>query len=397
MADYQDKLSRAIKILSDRTSLANIVPGTISHQIAESIAFESYIAETKIEEDSKKKSISDATGIDLTIIGDFFGVERLPSMPAYISESMRTLKFYVSGNRTFGEINNGSDIIIPEGTLISAPNTKTSFVFKLDNDYVLLSNTTEQYVGATLIQGINEPIPSRALTEHDFTNYYDYINGSLLVTNLSTIASGREEESDDNYRYRLKNALRAFNQSTNDGVYEVARSVPGVSNIYIDQASNGGGSFSVYVQGITPITGDEIVNNVKTALMQECVSPWVNISVTKPNYIGLQLSFIITLNDPSELTSYIPLTSKITNEVSYYINNFYDYTLYLNDITKLIINMDVRITDVEFSLIRVYRGTENYRVYEDIDLSTVNPRIEILPIEKIIVEPISNSINITVQ
>ncbi|MDY0198965.1 MAG: baseplate J/gp47 family protein [Tenuifilaceae bacterium] len=398
MASYQEKLDRILKVLSDRTGIINPTQGSLAYQLAQSIAYENFLLETKIEEKTKSSSIMYATGSDLDNIGEgFFGIERLKSKRHFISESMRALKIYVTGGRTFGNINNNDDIILPEGTLISGQVGQLQVKFRTNKTITLPYNYTEAYLSADLVQGPDDTIPTNILTTHNFLGYSDYVNKSLVINNIVPIATGRTEESDEDYRYRIKNALKAFNQASYEGIYQTVREVPGVSDAIIKPNSSGGGTFTVYVQGITPVTGDDVISDVMLALSQNAVSPWVNFSVSKPNYIGIQVSIKLYIKDSSTLTSNVATISYITNIVASYINNFYGNTFYFDDILKMINNSSEEILDSSYVAIKLYRGTDIFREAELIDLTEdPHPAIYIDDIEKIILEPISDQIVISI-
>ena len=151
------------------------------YQLAQSVAYENFLLETKIEEKTKDSSIMYATGSALDDIGEgFFGIERLKSKRHFISESMRALKVYVSGGRTFGNINNNEDIILPEGTLITGFVGQIQVKFRTSKTITLPYNYTEAYLSADLVQGPDDTIPTNILTNHGFIGYADYINKSLL-------------------------------------------------------------------------------------------------------------------------------------------------------------------------------------------------------------------------
>src|ERR1017187_4990036 len=59
-----------------------------------------------------------AAGENLDFIGEIFGVYRLGAQVAKIAQGDQNFRFYAAGGKKFGDINSGSDIIVPAGTLI---------------------------------------------------------------------------------------------------------------------------------------------------------------------------------------------------------------------------------------------------------------------------------------
>jgi hypothetical protein len=58
-----------------------------------------------------------ATDVSLDLLGEIFGVPRLPQMTASVAIADLNFQFYVR-NGTFGSINSGQDINIPQGVRI---------------------------------------------------------------------------------------------------------------------------------------------------------------------------------------------------------------------------------------------------------------------------------------
>src|ERR1017187_6013224 len=59
-----------------------------------------------------------ATGQSLDFLSEIFGVYRLGQQIASVSQGDTNFRFYVVGGGKFGDINSGSDINLPAGTLI---------------------------------------------------------------------------------------------------------------------------------------------------------------------------------------------------------------------------------------------------------------------------------------
>jgi hypothetical protein len=88
-----------------------------------------------------------ATGQNLDFLGEIFGVYRLGQQIASVSQGDTNFRFYVAGGGKFGDINSGSDINLPAGTLILSP-ASNSPIFITDTAYTLKATDTQQYVDA---------------------------------------------------------------------------------------------------------------------------------------------------------------------------------------------------------------------------------------------------------
>src|ERR1035441_9109415 len=88
-----------------------------------------------------------ATGQNLDFLGEIFGVYRLCQRIASVSQADTNFRFYVAGGGKFGDINSGSDINLPAGTLILSA-ADNGPIFITDTAYTLKATDTQQYVGA---------------------------------------------------------------------------------------------------------------------------------------------------------------------------------------------------------------------------------------------------------
>lgn len=397
MATYQEKLDRITNTLVSRTGLTNIVPGSIAGQLGQSIAFEQMNLENELETDSIKNSLLLAKGRDLDKIGsDFFGTRRRPQIRTSITGSMKLLKFYVATG-TFGSINSNNDMLVPQGTIIEGKLDLILVRFRLTKDTILPAAANEVFISAELIQGPNNPLPSRTLNKHYFSAYSKSLNNLLLVTNTSVVATGRPEETDENFRYRLVKSFSAFTKTNTDGISEVVNSVPGVSFSHIDQSSNGGGTFAIYVQGMSPVTSDEVLMDVEFALNGQ-LGPWVNYNVAKMNYIGLVMSLNVITSNPSYYVANAAFIANIQDIVSSYINNFFGTECEINLLLTEIRNSNRDITAITFNSVDVFSGINVNRASYRINFAgEPAPVISLSPIEKIIIEPIQNSILVQVS
>lgn len=397
MATYQDKIDRIVGSLTERTSLMNIVPGSMAGQLVQSVAYEQMNLEKILEDDAMANSLLSATGSKLDTIGNsFFGIARRPSISTAVTDSMKALKFYVKTG-TFGDINNNLPIIVPQGTIIEGTINSLTIRLRLTSDVTLVATDSEKYISAELVQGPNDILPSGTINRHYHKNYARALNSALLITNSSLIATGRPEETDNNYRYRLANSLSAFTRTNTDGIKETVNSIPGVSYSEVDQSSNGGGTFAIYVQGVSPITSDELILDVEFALSNQ-IPPWVMYNISKMNYVGLQMTLNLNVRNPSFYVGNTSFITGVQDAVATYINNFSYKQFEVHSILDVIKNYNNDITDVTFSFINKFTGVGLSRSYTTIDFTVDEaPIIFLTSIEKLVVEPVQNAITVLVQ
>lgn len=396
MATVEDKIQRIIKTLESNTSLKNLVPGTTMHSLVEASAFENMKVETAKELMEVRQSIVLAGGSDLDHIGEkIFGIQRRESISPVISKDMKLLKFYVSSG-TFGSINNGEDILVKTGTVIEGAIPDGYLKFATRADTILPRGASEQFISAELIAGPYEVIPANSLVAHSVRNYAGIANNSLKVTNVETVATGMPPEGDDNYRYRISTALKNFVKTNYFGIHEAVTALPGISDVAIYPADNGGGTFTVYVKSINPSASAKLLDDVKKVIYQN-VPPWVNFSIIGPSYVGVKLAITATVKNLDSIPNQDNIRQQIVNEVSSYINNIKYASYDIKAVENIVIGSNPSIYSATLTSATIYRG-ETFRAAKAIDLEDSASRlISLGGNEELIIEPIRNAVLVSLQ
>ena len=395
MAGITDLITNINYNLSKRSNINNILPGSIIYSLNESYAYELDNLQSYVDNIEITNSIIMATGTDLDAIGQkYFGIKRRGSIQPFISSSMQNLMFYVQSG-TFGDINNGADIIIPKGTSIDGWSNTNYWRFVLDQPVTLVAGDSQFFISASLLTGIHDNIPANVITSHGFRDYTQSSMNTLLVTNTSVVSTGRPDETDDNFRYRIVNYLKSLPGSNVQGIHDNLTAISGVSDVIISPASNGGGTLTVIVQSISPICGDETINAVKVAL-GELVPPWITYNVVKPSYIGLSLTINVSFNNQSKYTGNPSIGNQISNAVSNYINNTNSGQFYINSIIPTVMSVNQDIVGVTLTSASRYSGPMTIaRQQNTIDITNDNNLyINASSTDKIIVEPITKAITV---
>ena len=172
------------------------------------------------------------TGEDLDFIGEIFGVYRVGAQVASIAQGDTNFKFYAAGGKTFGDINSGSDITVPAGTLIMTA-AQAGPIFLTDTLFTLRAADKEQFVSAYSASP-GSSANAAAGVFNRWSGNFTYSNaafGSLLVTNAYGVVGGRDDESDDNYRYRIQQKLQGRNGANEAALRFELLQVPGIQDI----------------------------------------------------------------------------------------------------------------------------------------------------------------------
>lgn len=399
MADLNNSLLRITDGFKKIFGSNSVVPGSKLYQMAESIAYEAYVNADTIDTFVYNNSLATATGDTLTQIGlNFFGIERIKATVPTVTKTSKAIKFYTNNGITFGTINQvdgvGSNITVNEGTLIQGTYNNTTYIFRVTETTVLNYNSNEAYVSAEMLSGDTALIPSNTLTSHNCSTYTLAKSNLLLVTNPVSIGMATPEETDNNFRYRLMNSIKSKDSSSYHGIKNKILELPGVSNVEIINSAYGGGTFSAIVQGITPVTSDDLLSYVKSEI-QNIVPPWVYFTVEKPNYIGLTITIGLNTLGTNDIPLYV-ITS-IKNAVSNFINNFFGSYIEVSQIRD-VAQQAAYSYYATVNSIKMYTGSGEFRMYEELDITSNSTRLYINSIDKLVIEPgIYNPVDIEVN
>jgi len=242
--------------------------------------------------------VSSAPGQYLDLIGQLLGVDRDSPRSANADTDIESIKFYVESG-TFGDINGGGDIYVPINTYITTGIGGTGTIYRLKAGVVLGSDSDSAWASVeATVPGSGANIGSGSLTYHTFEGYTDYENSSLLVTNIHPIDSGRDTESDANYRYRITNRVLEGEAANEIAVRLAALSVPGVADVVIKKRYRGIGTAAVIIQSVAPTVSESLIDNV-TIAVERVMALGDKIYVMAPKETGL--SFVITIHYKKKL------------------------------------------------------------------------------------------------
>ena len=285
-----------------------------------------------------------ATGQNLDFIGEIFGVYRLGQQIASISQGDLNFKFYVAGGGKFGDINSGQSINLPAGTLIRSA-ADNGPIFITDTAYTLKDTDTQQYVGAYAAA----PGSSANAAAGVFNKWSGSIThsnaacGSLLVTNDYGVVGGRDEESDDNYRYRIQQKLQGRNGANEAALRFNLLQVPGIQDIVFTRLA---GTFDCYVYGIAPTPAPSLLDAVQQTINDNVAFPLTGTAIA-PDLVGISLVTTLSVSAGASTTDQDMVIGEAVAAAQDYIDNLgVGQQLVINEIADRIRNADARILDV---------------------------------------------------
>ena len=301
--------------------------------------------------------IETATGLSLDYLARPLGFARIPAQRA---------KGYVK----FSRENTDEEIVIPAGTVVSTANG-------------LRFLTTES---KTMAQGVNEveveviaEIPGSAgnIGVEEIVEIVTPVEGVDSVTNPYVFTGGRDKETDDEFRSRIKLTLRALMTATLPAIRDRVRAVPGVQDVIVeenvtmnDYREQGGlppKSFRVIVLGGSDIAIANAIYETKPAGIQSYGSKRVTV-------FDAGKSYDIYFDRPEVVDIYVKvLVDPLVNVdlIKEMIMNYVNSLRIGEDVIYL--KLAATISDLDFIRnIDIYVGTkENPSSKENIEISTL--------------------------
>jgi uncharacterized phage protein gp47/JayE len=228
--------------LERNAGISAIYPGSIARAFAESISSEISDLYEAFRFTVSQSNLSTASGRNLDLIGDLYGVSR-KSVTNFVAEERQSFNI-----EFFLDKPHSADISIPAGTLLynDVSNfTTKQYSYKLSSAVIIAAGSTRAYGRAEPNFSDNSYVaPKNSLTKHNFIAPPTVI---VFSNNPKEIYSNLTSESDDNYRRRILSSLKTKAPGTVESVRFAALSVKGVKDVRIREATYGIGSCDIIV------------------------------------------------------------------------------------------------------------------------------------------------------
>lgn len=283
-----------------------------------------------------------ATGSSLDLIGDIFGVARLGQTNSTVVPDDNNFEFYVRTG-TFGSINNGQNIVIPVGVIISS-NVPGGPTFVLTQAVTLQAASSSAFFAAvSTTPGSAGNIASGVIDQTNFTNYAQSQFGTLLVTNNFGVVGGADAESDDDYRFRINLKITSRAGANQAALQFAILQIPGVQNVVFSPQA---GTFTAYVYGIAPQVPPSLLQLVQTAISNTAAFPLTGLAVA-PNLVGISLQTTVTFVAGVSSADQAAIIQNAVSAAQSYINNLpIGAPLVINQLAAQIIGSDKHILDI---------------------------------------------------
>jgi len=257
---YQELMAESLEDLAINTNITRLSAGGIARGLLESVNKRMAESYSTFDQGLARAFVSSAPGQYLDLIGTLLGVEREASVAANVDAETEVIKLYVDSG-TFGDINGSNDIVFSQGSIISTATSNGGTLYRVTSSVTLSASAAFGWVSATaVVPGEAANIGTGSLTFHDFVNYTDYLNRTLLVTNIHQIANGKNFEDDENYRFRIVNRVLEVEAANQTAIRLAALSTPGVADVILIPRYRGIGTQGVIIQSVLPVVSQTLID-----------------------------------------------------------------------------------------------------------------------------------------
>lgn len=321
--DVSTSANKALQRLNSYTGLTFLSPGSKARQLVEILTEELGLEAEKFDANVGAALLRGASGVLLDYIGEILGVQRMRSEKAEVFEEEKNFFFYTL-EPTFGDINNGEDIIIPAGKMlcynteepgpnqVAYTNVEVVSLPRLENQVFFAASARES--------GEKSNIGGNSIAFHDFRNYSDSLSRSLLINNSESITYGRDTESDDNYRYRIQKEKISAEAGNETSIRLALLLVPGINDIVRIPYLRGIGTVDWLIQSTSPLVSEALVSIAQEVVEDKQSSGMGNI-VRSPNVIGTEVGFSLSYKTSLEDREKEKIKTEVRKNVMDYVNN----------------------------------------------------------------------------
>jgi uncharacterized phage protein gp47/JayE len=277
---YDELVKIAQDALKERAGITNFsessVIGTLVNVMA-AYTLDMYSVVKLLETQS---SLSTATGANLDKIGELFGVTRLSSKEATTIGGGTSVMFTNSSAV--------QDITVPERTRIWSPRDYNVAFYTTST--IVVPHGSRAYTDV-VAAGVGESfnVGPETLTQHNLSY------SELAVTNILPIANGISTETDENYRYRISQALLAKGGSNEAAIRMRLLEVPGVKDAVVQSLVRGTGTVDIVIIPVARRVSQELLDLCQSAV-GEVVAFGISAVVKAPAERSVDLTISVRVS-----------------------------------------------------------------------------------------------------
>ena len=348
--EYSEILDSALRQLTAETNITQLSPGAKARTVLEITSRQVSEQYQVFDANLAMAFISSSRGEALDLMGELVGLQRLQPTAASTISGSETVIFYTEAGN-FGEINGGGDITIPKGTRLftspSAPGAEDGITYYISEETDLPAAARQQAVPvAAAQQGNIYNVGKDSLVNHEFTNYVEGLSNTLLVRNQASITTGRNVESDADFRYRISRQVTASERANETAIRLASLSVPGVADIVTVPYIRGLGTYGVFVKSVDARVSDDLVAAVQVVL--DIVQSYGNRGFAlAPKEIGMEMDLTLTFRETITSKDQADISRGVVSTVYDYINNLQiGEDFIINELVQRVMSVDDRIRNL---------------------------------------------------
>lgn len=288
---FSDSVQDSIQYLIRNTGITYFSDGSIARALVEANNLEIDRLQQYVTEVFQNAFLSTASGIYLDMWGNTLGIPRLLPLQAETFVEDGAVRFYVTSGTLGSRLpdpNNSGQGFIAAGTIISDSNGEVEFTVTEDVSFPINSRSVNVPIRASQT-GKAFNVGANRLTVHNLPT------SEVKVTNDIAVTSGRDIESDEEYRFRLSRALTSKYGSNTTAIELAAITSPGVSQVNLLEYARGAGTFDVL---LIP-QGNKITESIKDAArnsISQVAAYGVSFEVREPEYVLFKVTLQLIFN-----------------------------------------------------------------------------------------------------
>jgi len=347
--------------LVENTELRNFKPGSVIRSILESI--NGHIAEQYeiMTMNLLQTYITTAVGDALDEIGALFSLTRnesqravdtshnnfkfyIDSLTGYVAQTLSSEQYTANQNSEVSETYvHENSFTVPAGTTVFAGD----ITYKTTEDAVFSGSTVDVYVPVVASgYGPAFNIPAYQLKSYTLGIEFSIISKYLYCENTQTINSGKFQESDDEFRYRIIHAHVGSAKSNETSVRLAALSIPGVIDVILREYAAGIGTFAVHVIAESPIPNVGLLSAVQQAV-DSTRAFGIKALAQYPDYKGFEGTFKLRFVLGTTTDEKVLIMQQVRIAAELYINNLgFGGEFIANELIQRIMEVNDKIKDV---------------------------------------------------
>jgi len=282
---FSDIVQDGARYLVNNTGITYFSDGSIAKALVEATGLEISRLQDYVSQAFQNAFLSSAAGIYLDMWGETLGLPRLRNRRATAQVQDGAVRFYTNngtlGSRLPNPANPGLGLI-SSGTIIT--NSSNTVEFVVSEDVTFPVNAKSAFVsvfasdtGSEFNVGVNQ------LTVHNLSAT------EVKVTNDIAITTGRDVESDVEYRFRLSRAMTTRYGSNLAAIEVAAITNPSISRAEVLQFTRGAGTFDVLLIPQGNRVTNSAMENTRRAI-EQVTAFGVSFNVKEPEYVPIKIT-----------------------------------------------------------------------------------------------------------